>query len=708
MTEYGKQQSWRRTALLWPAIDRRAVDVARALAVDAVDTAGHGRASTAVRLAPALYVLFQRLLRHDPGDPGWLGRDRFILSGGQAGLTLYIQLYLAGYALSLDDLRAFGTEGSRTPAYPEHGHTPGVEATTGPVGQGLGNAVGMAMAARRERGLLHPEAAPGESPFDHTIWVLASDGDLDQGLSHEACSLAGDHDLGNLVVLWDDNRDSDDSDRAGARTDDVVARFRSYGWDVQRVDWTQTGHHGDALPALHSALVEARAADRPSLVALSTTTDRPAPAGRNAGGVYGDALGAVEAPAPTSATRLDPERSFHVPEDVLAHTRQQLVERSREQRVEWDERYQDWRSAFPSRAVLFDRLCTRALPVRWEDCLPEFATGQHLATGRASGEVLSAVGRVLPELWGGSADLAGSTDAMMREGSALVPEGGATEEDPGHRDGGTLHFGVREHAMGAILNGIALHGGTRPYGATFLVMSDHMRPSVRLAAMMGLPVIYVWIHDSIGVGEDGPTQQPVEHLWSLRGIPGLDVVRPADANETVAAWRSIIEGTGRPAGLCLSRQALPVLDRSPQSGLASADGVARGGYILAEAQHTDPEALLIATGSEVHLALDARRILQREGYAARVVSMPCLEWFKEQSRDYRDSVLPPDVRARVSVEAGTAMGWWAIVGDAGKAIGLEQFAGAAPYQRLYRRHGLTAERVAAAVRSSVARARRTP
>ncbi|HET6356177.1 transketolase [Streptomyces sp.] len=708
MTEYGKQQVREGFSPLWNALDRRAVDVARTLAVDAVASAGHGHPGTAMSLAPAAYLLFQRLLRHDPGDPGWLGRDRFILSRGHSSLTLYIQLYLAGYALSLDDLKAFGTEGSCTPAHPEHGHTPGVETTTGPLGQGLGNAVGMAMAARRERGLFHPEAPPGESPFDHTIWALATDGDLDQGLSHEACALAGHQKLGNLVVLWDDNRISIEGDRTIAPTDDVRARFSSYGWDVQRVDWTVTGRYEEDLSALHTALVTARAAgDRPSFVALRTITGWPAPTKQNTGGIHGGPWGAVEAAEVKSAMGLDPERSFHVPEDVLAHTRQILV-RAREQRAEWDKRYQDWRSAFPSRAGLLDRLWARTLPVCWEDSLPEFAPGQHLATRKASGEVLSAIGQVLPELWGGFGDLAGHTNTTMRGELSFVPEEFATEEHPGHRYGRTLHFGVREHAMGAVLNGIALHGGTRPYGATFLELSDCMRPSVRLAAMMGLPVIFVWTHDSIELGEDGPTHQPVEHLWSLRGIPGLDVVRPADANETVAAWRSIIERSDRPAGLCLSGQALPVLDRSPDSGLASADGVARGGYILAEAECTEPEAVLIATGSEVHIALDARRILQREGYAARVVSMPCLEWFKEQSRDYRDTVLPPDLRARVSVEAGTTLGWCGIVGEAGKAIGLEQFGASAPYQSLYRRHGLTAKRIAAAVRSSVARARRKP
>ncbi|MFI5762105.1 transketolase [Streptomyces sp. NPDC051563] len=688
----------------WSELDRRAVDVARALAVDAVEAAGHGHPGTAMSLAPAAYLLFQKLLRHDPADPGWAGRDRFVLSCGHASLTLYNQLYLSGYGLELDDIKALRTEGSLTPAHPEYGHTPGVETTTGPLGQGLANAVGMAMAARRERGLFDPQAAPGESPFDHTVWAIASEGDLEEGVAHEASSLAGHQKLGNLVVLYDENRISIEDDRQIAHSEDVVARYRAYGWHVQEVDWTATGSYVEDVPALHAALYAAReTTDRPSLVSLRTIIGWPSPGKQNSGGIHGAALGAQEVAATKEAMGLDPELRFHVPAEVLAHARQ-VGERARLERAEWDKREQDWRAGSPERAALFDRISTRELPEGWATALPVFEPGQAVATRKASGEVLNALASVLPELWGGSADLAESNLTTMKGEPSFVPEELSTEAYSGHRYGRTLHFGIREHAMGAILNGIALHGGTRPYGGTFLVFSDYMRPAVRLAAMMKLPVTYVWTHDSIGLGEDGPTHQPVEHLWSLRLIPGLDVVRPADANETVVAWASVLRRTDRPAGLCLSRQNLPVLDRSPESDIESAEGAARGGYILAEAAGGIPEALLLATGSEVHIALDARRILQRDGIPTRVVSLPCLEWFGEQSQEYRDQVLPPQVRARVSVEAGSALGWYALVGDAGQAVGLDEFGASAPFQALYEQYGLTAERVAAAARAGVARA----
>ncbi|MGW1201871.1 transketolase [Streptomyces cyaneofuscatus] len=693
------------TPLEWTALDRRAVNVARALAVDAVEAAGHGHPGTAMSLAPAAYLLFQRLLRHDPADPRWAGRDRFVLSCGHSSLTLYTQLYLSGYGLRLDDIKALRTEGSLTPAHPEYGHTPGVETTTGPLGQGLGNAVGMAMAARRERGLFDPDAAPGQSPFDHTVWAFTSDGDLEEGISHEASALAGHQKLGNLVVLFDDNHISIEDDTRIARSEDVLARYRAYGWHVEQVDWTaDAGYHED-VHALYAALDRARSTtDRPSLVALRTIIGWPAPNKQNTGKIHGAALGAAEAAAAKAAMGLDPGLHFQVPDEVLAHARQ-VTRRGQQARARWEKRYADWRAAHPGRAASYDRISARRLPEGWERHLPEFAPGQEMATRKASGEVLSALAAALPELWGGSADLAESNNTTMKGEPSFVPEEFATEAFAGHRYGRTLHFGIREHAMGAILNGIALHGGTRPYGGTFLVFSDYMRPAVRLAAMMKLPVTYVWTHDSIGLGEDGPTHQPVEHLWALRGIPGLDIVRPADANETVVAWRTVLENTDRPAGLCLSRQNLPVLDRSPATGLAPADGVARGGYILAEADGARPDTVLVATGSEVQIALAARRILQGEGIATRVVSMPCLEWFQEQDRSYRDAVLPPGVRARVSVEAGTALGWYALLGEAGEAISIEQFGASAPYRSLYQQFGLTPDRVAAAARSSLRRTR---
>ncbi|MDI9883308.1 transketolase [Streptomyces sp. HNM0645] len=696
----------RTTTPPWTEIDRKAVDVARALAADAVERAGHGHPGTAISLAPAAYLLFQRLLRHDPADPRWAGRDRFVLSCGHSSLTLYTQLYLSGYGLSLDDLKALRTGGSPTPAHPEYGHTPGVETTTGPLGQGLANAVGMAMAARRERGLFDPDAAPGDSPFDHTIWAFASDGDLEEGISHEASSLAGHQKLGNLVVLWDDNRISIEDDTSIAVSEDVLARYRAYGWHVQRVDWTEGEGYAEDVPALQDALTAARSErGRPSLVALRTVIGWPSPGKRNSGKIHGAALGAAELAALKGELGLDPERTFQVPDGVLAHTRG-AAERGRIAHEEWDKRFRDWRTAQPERAVEFDRISARRLPDGWQRALPGFPAGEQIATRKASGEVLTALAGALPELWGGSADLADSNLTTMKGEPSFVPEEHATAAFPGHRYGRTLHFGIREHAMGAILNGIALHGGTRPYGGTFLVFSDYMRPAVRLAAMMRLPVTYVWTHDSIGLGEDGPTHQPVEHLWSLRAIPGLDVVRPADANETVAVWRGILERTDRPAGLALSRQNLPVLDRSPASGLASAEGAVRGGYILAEATGEAPDVVLIATGSEVPIALEARRILQAESVATRVVSMPCLEWFAEQDSAYRDAVLPPDVEARVSVEAGSALGWYELLGSAGEAVGIDQFGASMPYQRLYEQFGLTPERVAAAARSSLLRAAR--
>ncbi|MFE9120570.1 transketolase [Streptomyces sp. NPDC007172] len=691
----------------WTHADRRAVDVAKGLAIDAVEAAGHGHPGTAISLAPAAHLLFQKLLRHDPADPTWEGRDRFVLSCGHASLTLYTQLYLSGYPLALDDLKALRTEGSLTPAHPEYGHTPGVETTTGPLGQGLANAVGMAMAARRERGLFDPDAEPGTSPFDHTVWVFASDGDLEEGISHEASSLAGHQRLGNLVVLWDDNRISIEDDRAVASSEDVLARYRAYGWHVRRVDWTVTGAYAEDVEALHRAMAEARdRSDRPSLVALRTVIGWPSPGKQNTGAVHGARLGAAEAAATKALLGLDPDRTFQVPDEVLAHTRR-ATERGARLRARWQREFEAWQTAQPARAAEHARISQRKLPPDWHRALPRFEPGEQVATRRASGEVLSALASVLPELWGGSADLAGSNNTTMRGEPSFLPDEHATAAFPGHRYGRTLHFGIREHAMGAILNGIALHGGTRPYGGTFLVFSDYMRPAVRLAALMRLPVTFVWTHDSIGLGEDGPTHQPVEHLWALRAIPGLDVVRPADAGETVAVWRALLERADRPVGLALTRQDVPVLDRGPHGGLAPADLAARGGYVLAEASGGEPEVLLIATGSEVAIALEARRVLEDERIATRVVSMPCLEWFADQDQEYRDAVLPPHVGARVSVEAGSALGWYALLGGAGQAVSIEQFGAGAPHESLYRRFGITPQRVAAAARSSLDRARRS-
>ncbi|WP_026410907.1 transketolase [Actinomadura oligospora] len=682
----------------WSELDRRAVDTVRALAMDAVEEAGSGHPGTAMSLAPAAYLLFQRFLQHDPTDPEWAGRDRFVLSCGHSSLTLYIQLYLSGYPLTLDDLKRLRKWGSLTPGHPEHGHTAGVETTTGPLGQGIGNAVGMAMAARRERGLFDPETAAGQSPFDHRVWVIASDGDIEEGISHEASAIAGHQRLGNLVMIYDDNHISIEDDTQIAKSEDVKARYAAYGWDVQTVDWTVDGEYEENVGRLAEALAAAeRESARPSLISLRTIIGWPAPNKKNTGKIHGSALGADEVAATKKIMGMDPDRTFDVNAEVLDHARG-VVERGRAAHAEWDERYQAWRKANPDKAALYDRISRRELPEGWKKAVPSFAAGKDLATRAASGQVLNALAPVLPELWGGSADLAESNNTTMKGEPSFIPEEFQTKEFPGGPYGRTLHFGIREHGMGSILNGIALHGGTRPYGGTFLVFSDYMRPAVRLAALMKLPVTYVWTHDSIGLGEDGPTHQPVEHLWALRAIPGLDVVRPADANETAVAWATILEHTDRPAGLILSRQKLPTFDRSGE--LASADGVARGGYVLAEAEGGRPEVILIATGSEVQLAVDARETLQAEGIPTRVVSMPSVEWFEEQDDSYKQEVLPPGVTARVAIEAGIGLGWRYYVGDAGQVVSLEHFGASADHKTLFEQFGFTAERVAAAARAS--------
>ena len=693
-------------ALDWSETDERAVDLIRVLAMDAVQKAGSGHPGTAMSLAPAAYLLFQRFLRHDPADPAWLGRDRFVLSCGHSSLTLYIQLYLSGYGLTLDDLRAYRTWGSRTPGHPEHGLTPGVETTTGPLGQGLANAVGMAMAARRTRGLLDPDAAPGTSPFDHHIYAFASDGDIEEGISHEASSLAAHQQLGNLILLYDDNDISIEDDTEIAKSEDVAARYEAYGWHVQRLSWRTPGGYHEDVHALHAAFAAARDhTAAPSLIALRTIIGWPAPDKQNTGAAHGSALGAAEVAATKRILGFDPAVSFPAEDEAVARAREVAV-RGKQARAAWEERFAAWQAANPERNELLGRLAARRLPDGWAAALPSFPpTEKGVSTRKASGQILNALAPVLPELWGGSADLAGSNDTTMAGQPSFIPVDHQTRMFPGNPYGRTLHFGIREHAMGSICNGIALHGLTRPYGGTFLVFSDYMRPAVRLAALMGLPVTYVWTHDSIGLGEDGPTHQPVEQLWALRAIPGLDVVRPADANETAVAWRTILERTDHPAGLSLTRQNVPVFNRDPgtQDALASAEGVSRGGYVLAEAADGPPEVILIATGSEVQIALAARDLLEQEGTATRVVSMPCVEWFTEQDVSYQQEVLPPGIRARVCVEAGIALGWRAFAGDAGECVSLEHFGASAAYQTLYEEFGLTADRVAAAARSSLAR-----
>ncbi len=680
----------------WTDVDTRAVDTIRVLAADAVQRCGSGHPGTAMSLAPLAYTLFQRVLRHDPTDPAWTGRDRFVLSCGHSSLTLYLQLFLSGYGLELEDIEQLRRWGSKTPGHPEYGHTVGVEITTGPLGQGLAAAVGMAMAARRERGLFDPDTPLGESPFDHHIYVIASDGDIEEGVTSEASSLAGTQELGNLIVIYDSNEISIEDDTKIALSEDTAARYEAYGWHVQTV------HGGEDVVGILEAIEAAKAeTSRPSFIVLRTVIGYPAPNKMNTGAAHGSALGADEVAAVKEALNFDPQRSFVVEPGILEHTRQ-VIARGQAAHAEWQQTFDNWRQANSSRAALFDRLLRRELPAGWAEKLPTWQPDKKgIATRKASGEVLSAIGEELPELWGGSADLGESNLTTIKGADSFGPEKISTKMWTAHPYGRTLHFGVREHAMGAILNGIALHGPTRPYGGTFLIFSDYMRAAVRLAALMKTPVTYVWTHDSIGLGEDGPTHQPVEHLAALRAIPGLDVVRPADANETAAAWKALLEKGTRPTGLCLTRQNVPVLEGT------DANGVARGGYVLSdtstEVGNGLPDVLFIATGSEVQYAVAAQQTLAAEGIGTRVVSMPCVEWFDEQEQAYRDQVLPPTVKARVAVEAGVAMPWYRFVGDHGEVVSLEHFGASADWQTLFREFGFTGEAVADAARRSLGR-----
>ncbi|MEV7553375.1 transketolase [Amycolatopsis sp. NPDC089917] len=680
----------RNTPADWTDLDTRAVDTVRVLAADAVENCGSGHPGTAMSLAPLAYTLFQRTLRHDPADPEWPARDRFVLSAGHSSLTLYIQLYLAGFGLELEDLKQLRKWDSKTPGHPEYRHTKGVETTTGPLGQGLANAVGMAMAARRERGLLDPDAPQGESIFDHHVYVIASDGDIEEGVTAEASSIAGRQELGNLIVFWDDNEISIEDDTKIALSEDVVKRYEAYGWHTQVVEG------GEDVVAIEEAIKAAKAeTERPSFIALKTVIGYPAPKKMGTGKAHGAALGAEEVAAVKEYLGFDKDRDFQVDDEVIAHTRA-AVDRGKTARAEWQEKFEAWGTANPERKKIADRMSTRSLPEGFADNLPKWEPdAKGVATRKASGEVLNALADPLPELWGGSADLAESNNTTMKGADSFGPEKASTDMWKTSPYGRTLHFGIREHAMGSILNGIALHGGTRPYGATFLIFSDYMRPPVRLAALMKAPVTYVWTHDSIGLGEDGPTHQPIEQLSSLRAIPGLNVVRPADANETAYAWKAVLEDVHHPSGLALTRQNVPVLEGT------SAEGVKRGGYVLAEASDGKPQVVLIATGSEVQLAVEARKTLEADGIAASVVSMPCVEWFDAQDQSYKDSVIPPSVKARVSVEAGIAQSWHRFTGDAGVNVSIEHFGASADAATLFREFGFTAEAVVEAARRSI-------
>jgi transketolase len=691
------------TGFTWTELDQRAVDTARVLAADAVEKVGNGHPGTAISLAPLGYLLYQKVMTGDPADPRWVGRDRFVLSAGHSSLTQYCQLFLAGYGLEVEDLASLRTAGSLTPGHPEFGHTLGVECTTGPLGAGVSDAVGFAMAARRERAMLDPSTPWGEpSVFDRFVYCIAGDGCMQEGVSSEASSLAGAQKLGNLILFYDDNRISIEGDTKIAFTEDVAARYAAYGWHVQHVDWTNGGTgYVENVQALWDAVEAAKAVtDRPSFIKLTTVIGWPLPTKAGSHSVHGAKLGGEEVAGLKKELGFDPEQSFVVEPEVLEHTRQNAAERAAAAKAEWTPKFEAWQAANPAQAVLFDRVSARELPEGLAEALPVFPAGKK-ATRAASGEVLSAIAEVMPELWGGSADLAGSNNTTMKGVLSFLPPEQSSHEFTGDYTGRTLHFGIREHAMGNIVNAITLSGLTRCYGGTFLVFADYMRGSVRLAALQKAPSIFVWTHDSIGVGEDGPTHQPIEHLASLRAIPGLDVIRPADANETAQAWLQALSHTDRPSAVILSRQDLLTVDRD-QPGVAPASELARGGYTLVDADG-ELKVVIIATGSEVQVALAARDLLQADGIGTRVVSMPCVEWFNAQDADYRTSVLPAGV-AKVAVEAGVPMGWREFVGPDGEIVGIDHFGESAAGSLLFEKYGFTAENVAAHARTALARA----
>lgn len=689
----------------WSDLDKRAIDNARILAADAVQKVGNGHPGTAVSLSPAAYLLYQDIMNHDPKDPDWFGRDRFILSCGHTSLTQYLQLFLGGFGLEVEDLQALRTEGSKTPGHPENFHTAGVEMTTGPLGQGIASSVGFAMAQRRVRGLLDPTAPAGESPFDTFTYVIASDGDLEEGVSHEASSLAGTQQLGNLIVIWDDNEISIEGDTNIAFTEDTAARYQALGWDVRTVDWTNGGtEYVENLKELKDAIVAGQqVTDKPTFIRLRTVIAWPTPGKSGDHAAHGSALGDQPIAGLKDILGFDTEKTFEIDEEALAHARA-LIERGAQKHRDWDAKVEEWRAENPDAAALYDRLIARDLPTDLDEALPVFeADEKGLATRAASGKVLTALAPVLPELWGGSADLAGSNNTTMAGEPSFIPEANQTKDFSGSPYGRTLHFGIREHAMGAILSGISLYGLTRPYGGTFFQFADYMRGSVRLASLCKTPAIYVWTHDSIGLGEDGPTHQPVEHLAAYRAIPNLSIVRPADANETAQAWKAVLKRDEGPAGLILTRQGVPTFDREEY---ASAENLDKGAYVMKDASNGEPEVILIATGSEVQHAAGAQKLLEAEGIPTRLVSMPSVEWFDEQSEEYRESVLPSTVKARVSVEAGIAMPWYRFLGDAGRAVSLEHYGESASGSLLFEKYGFTAENVAAKAKESLAAARK--
>ena len=695
-------------SLIWDNIDSKSVDTARVLAADAVEKVGNGHPGTAISLAPVAYLLFQKVMCHDPADEKWTGRDRFILSVGHSSLTIYNQLYLAGYGLELDDIKALRTWGSATPGHPEYGHTKGVEITTGPLGQGLASATGFAYAARFERGLFDPETAQGESAFDHFVYVIAGDGDMQEGVTSEAASLAGHQELGNLVVIYDSNQISIEDDTNIAFTENLTERYNSYGWHTQTVDWKKSGNYHEDIAELYEAIEKAKAeTTKPSLITLRTIIGWPSPKKQNTGKIHGSALGSEELAGLKTALGFDTEKTFEVLPEVIEHTRNNAAARAKDARAAWQAKFDVWSAANPDKKKLYDRVQSGKTPAELESSLPVFEGGTEISTRSASGKVINAIAKVMPELWGGSADLAESNNTTIEGAKSFVPEQWSTHEWTGNPYGRVLHFGIREHAMGSILNGIVLHGNTRVFGGTFLIFSDYMRPAVRLAALMKVPSIFVWTHDSVALGEDGPTHQPVEQLATLRAIPGLDMVRPGDANEVAYAWKTILERRHNPAGIALTRQNIPVFKRgeADETGavFASAELTSKGAYTLIDASNAQPELILIATGSEVQLAIEARVKLEAEGIKTRVVSAPCVEWFDEQSEQYKESVLPSTVTARVSVEAGLALGWSKYVGGAGESVSIEHFGASADYKTLFREFGMTAEAVVKAAHKSLSK-----
>ncbi len=656
----------------WSDLDDQVVKYSRALAADAVQKVGNGHPGTAMSLAPVAYLLFQKHLVHDPSDPNWIGRDRFVLSCGHSSLTLYIQLYLSGYGLELSDLQAFRTWGSLTPGHPEFGHTAGVEMTTGPLGAGISTAVGMAMATRFKKGLLDPNS----KLFDHRVYVLCSDGDLQEGVASEASSLAGTQELGNLIVIYDDNRISIEGDTHLAFTEDVSARYRAYGWHVEEVATKSDGSVD--LEKLDHALEKAKQElSKPSLIRLKSVIAWPAPKAQGTAKSHGSALGDEEVAATKIELGLNPEEKFAMPEELLSHARKVKL-RGMQLRAKWDEELAAWKRSQPDKGALLDRLISKDLPAL---TVPEFSTDKELATRAASGKVINALASQLPELWGGSADLAESNNTTIENGGSFLP---STSTIKGANPyGRIIHFGIREHAMGSIINGITLSGLTKAFGGTFLMFADYMRPAVRLAALMDIPSIYVWTHDSVGVGEDGPTHQPIEHFAALRAIPNFHVIRPADANETAACWLELLRRK-KPAGILLSRQPLPTLP-------ANHEGVAKGAYALKPV--SNPKVSIIATGSEVAPALKAAEILESQGIASQVVSAPCLEWLSDQTSDYRESLLPKGA-LKVSVEAGIAQGWREYVGDDGLIISLDRYGASASAGKLFEEFGFTGAKIA--------------